>query len=699
MQNGKLSIRILTLVVLGFVVFCGGLVIQSGFFKNSLQNKQGPILLQSTTTETPPQSDAEPATQSPPPQPQPKRQQLEKVDTITFGADNAPAKIITLGSVDPKNGYKYQLELTSKGAAIRTATFSGFNNREYKNPQPLVLLSPIIEKDGSEVFSMANNAFKFDKYKVQLALNRLNWKSSDVETSADGSQTAQFEAIIKNVDTNEPVIKLIKTYKVIPDSYLSDCNITVENLSASEQEVSFKLTGPVGIEREGFRSDMRRVIGGFLTSQGQIVSSENPIITSFGNTIRKKLGLESKLGLKEASRINSIEDLTIGSTLPNNYRGSAFLWAAITNKYFAAILRPVPQEGKSSNWIAQKLGRFYNPNGDERGISGDESIGIELGIAPTTLEQAGQTDSTKEYDFQLFMGPKDRDLFYKNLLYKTLGFAHTITFTSCCCCPAAIIRPIAFGILGLMKWMYGFIPNYGVVIIILVFLMRLIMHPITKKSQVSMSRMSQLAPRAEQIKKKYANNKTEMNKRLMELYKEQGASPIMGFLPMLIQMPIWIALWSSVYTSVDLRGAPFLPFWITDLSMPDALFRFPAVTLPLLGKLDSFNLLPILMGVAFYLQQKLMPTQTDTSMNPQMAQQQRMMKIMMPLMFPLILYKGPSGVNLYIMASTFAGVIEQYVIRKHIREKEQAEAKGLVPTTKKTGGKAKKKKPKPFFKI
>jgi YidC/Oxa1 family membrane protein insertase len=211
--------------------------------------------------------------------------------------------------------------------------------------------------------------------------------------------------------------------------------------------------------------------------------------------------------------------------------------------------------------------------------------------------------------------------------------------------------------------------------------------------------MSKLAPKAEEIKKKYAGNKAEMNKQIMALYKEQGASPIMGFLPMMFQMPIWIALWSAVYAGIELRGAPFLPFWITDLSVPDALVRFSTLTVPLLGwKIDSLNLLPILMGVAFYLQQKLMPKQAAASANPQVAQQQKMMMIMMPLLFPLMLYKAPSGVNLYIMASTFAGIVEQYVIRKHIREKEEAESKGLVAATSKTGGKVKKKKPKPFFK-
>jgi YidC/Oxa1 family membrane protein insertase len=191
-----------------------------------------------------------------------------------------------------------------------------------------------------------------------------------------------------------------------------------------------------------------------------------------------------------------------------------------------------------------------------------------------------------------------------------------------------------------------------------------------------------------------------MNKQMMALYREQGASPIMGFLPMMVQMPIWIALWSAVYASIDLRGAAFLPFWITDLSMPDALYQFGSpLVVPLLGwKIASVNLLPLMMGVAFYLQQQLMPTQANASTNPQMAQQQKMMKIMMPLLFPLMLYNAPSGVSLYIMASTFAGVFEQHVIRKHIREKEKTESEGMVAATSKTGGKVKKKKPKPFYK-
>ena len=669
---------VLTLVVVGFVVFCGWLVVESGLFEAGRSAGRSCILLQRTTAGTSDTANA----------PASKNVQLQAADFAALGADHAPARSVILGASDPRTenadtGFKFQLELSSKGAGLRKATFSngrdsrgkatGFDDRDYKDPQPLEILSPV-KGVGGEILSMANRELVFVEQQLQLRLDELHWRSHGVERDYDSSQTARFEAIIKNDNTGEPVVKLNKAYKVVPGSYLLDCDITVENLSAVEQKVRFNLTGPIGLGREGIRADMRKAVAGFRDLNGQITSV--------------------RLDAKKLRRAKSVEDRRLTKA------GANFLWAAAVNKYFAAILVPVPGEGKNyCDWVADRTGRFYNPDGDERADTGDETVGLDLRIAANLLAPTGQVGSTKQYNFQLYLGPKDKSLFDKNELYRNLGFVQTITFMPCFCCPTAIIHPLAFGILAIMKWMYGFIGNYGVVIIILVLLMRLAIHPLTKKSQVSMSKMGKLAPKVEEIKKKYANNKAEMNKRMMALYKEQGASPIMGFLPMMVQMPIWIALWSAVYASIDLRGAAFLPVWITDLSVPDALYRFPTtIIVPLLGwKIESLNLLPLLMGVAFYLQQKLMPSQAAAATNPQVAQQQKMMMIMMPLLFPLMLYKAPSGVNLYIMASTFAGVFEQYVIRKHIREKDQAESQGLVAATSKTGGKVKKKKPKPFY--
>ncbi len=651
-------------IVICFFVFCGWLVVESGVFETDQSAGQACILLQKTMPDEKPEGQKAPAE---------SKDYLQMSAVTTFGAYGGNAEAVSLGSIVPASGFMYELELSTKGAAIRKATFSGFDDRDYKNPQPLVILSPVEQANGDEILSMANKEFLFVQEKLQLSLQDLHFKNLGKETAEDGSQTARFEAVIKT-SAGEPVLKLLKTYKVSPGSYLFDCSIAVENLADSELKYQFSMAGPTGLGREAVRSDMRKAIAGFRNSQGQITSV--------------------RLDKKKLLKAKTIDDRRLEQP------GEKFLWVAAVSKYFAAILVPEPEKGKDyCDWMTDRIASFYNPDDDDKANSGDETVGLDLKMAPYTLAQSGLTGSEKIYNFQLYVGPKDKSVFDKNALYSELGFVQVIDFLACCC-PTSIISPLAFGILAIMKWMHDFIPNYGVVIIILVFLMRLIMHPITKKSQVSMSKMSKLAPKAEEIKKKYANNKTEMNKHIMALYKEQGASPIIGFLPMFVQMPIWIALWSAVYASIDLRGAEFLPVWITDLSVPDALVRFSTITIPLLGwKIESLNLLPLLMGVAFYLQQKLMPSQASAASNPQVAQQQKMMMIMLPLMFPLMLYKAPSGVNLYIMASTFAGVFEQYFIRKHISERDESESKGLVAATSKTGGKVKKKKPKPFYKM
>ncbi len=656
------------LILICFVVFCGWLVVESGLFEAGYPGGQPCILLQQTTANENPQVEESPAGSG---------NHQEMSAATTFEAYGGSAETVKLGSADPKSWFMYQLELSTKGAAIERAVFSGFDDRDYKNPQPLVILSPVELADGTEILSMANKEFVFVKEKLQIPLQDLHWESLGKETAEDGSQTARFEVVIKT-SAGEPLVKLLKNYKVNPDSYLLDCSVAVENLGDNELKYRFNMGGPTGLGREAFRADMRKVVAGFENSQGQITSM--------------------RLDKKKLLKAKTLDDRRLIK------RGDNFLWAAAVNKYFAAIVVPVPDEGKEyCDWVTDKTGSFYNPDRDDKADSGNETVGLNLEIASNTLSPVGQAGSAKTYSFQLYVGPKDKSLFDKNELYRKIGFVQTIDFIACCC-PASIISPLAFGILAIMKWMYGFIGNYGVVIIILVFLMRLIMHPITKKGQVSMSKFQKLAntPEAQQIKKKYAGNMAEQQKQMMELYKKYGVSPasqVTMMLPMLVQMPIWIALWSAVYASIDLRGAAFLPFWITDLSAPDALIRFSTITLPLLEwKIESLNLLPILMGVAFFLQQKLMPSQASAAVNPQVAQQQKIMMIILPLMFPLMLYKAPSGVSLYIMASTFAGVFEQHVIRKHIREKEEEESKGLVAVTSKTGGKVKKKKPKPFYK-
>ena len=590
-------------------------------------------------------------------------QAAEVSESGKISALGGQGQTVSIGSTEKGSRFKFQLDLTSKGAAIGTAALSEFNDRNPKVPKPLRILGPV-----AGAVSMANGNFTIADVNY-IDLSRYDWESSGAATEADGSQKVSFQMMIQ-VDGIDAV-KLTKTYKVVPDSYLIDCDVLLENLTNSNYKIKFNINGPMGIAKEDVRMDSRTVAAAFVEPTGKI----NATKWTIGKLAKKQPG--------------NIEPLVAPKA------GDKFLWASAANKYFAAILYPVPAEPEnlSAGWISAKKGIISDP--DAKKNSGDENIAISLGT--DTFEMTAW--DTREFKFQLFLGPKKKDLFEENEFYNKLGFINVIDFRACF---GNLFRPLSFLVLAIMKWMYGWIGNYGIVIIIFVLVTRILLHPITKKSQISMMSMSKLAPKAEEIKKKYADNKAEQSKQMMSLYKEHGASPILGCLPMFLQMPIWIALYSAIYASVDLRGAAFLPFWITDLSSPDALFQLPAAveTIPFLGSFigDSFNLLPILLGVSMFMQQKLMPSSSASSANSQMAQQQKMMLWMMPIMMMLFLYRAPSGLNLYIMASTAGGVLEQYIIRKHIREKEALEAVGLVSVTSKTGGKLKKKKPKPPFK-
>ena len=645
--------KALVLVILGFVGLCGWMIFEALHQSPAMDTVQPLTLLQQTTTT----STADPADQAAP------APALEPAPAATrLSAVGAQAQSALLGSTDEDSTFNYQLDLTSTGAALKTASFREWTDRARHDPKPQIFLQPVT-LGNTRILSFASQSLLLYNYNQKLPLDQLDWKLTQVSDEPNAVQTAQFETTI-SADNSQPALVVRKTYTVRPDTYLFDLTIDILNQTAEEQKIGMNMSGPVGLEKEGFRQDMRNTVALYKNTAGEFARVAPKSLRKADPDARKLMPANSE---------------------------SALLWVAAINKYFAAIVVPQPDPiTENTRWLTGHAGVYFNPDGVNK-ANADDTVGLNLGTAVVQLPP----NSQQTYSMQVYLGPKDKNLFDKNETYNSLGFKHTISFMGCCC-PSQVIYPMAFGILWLMKAMYAVIGNYGLVIILLVLIMRLILHPVTKKSQISMHKMSKLAPRSEEIKKKYANNKAEMNRQMMLLYKEQGASPIMGFLPMMIQMPIWISLWSAINASVDLRGEGLLPFWITDLSVPDQLFPFFGFDVPFIG--EYFNLLPILMGVAFYLQQKLMPSQANAAANPQMAQQQKMMQVMMPIMFPLMLYKVPSGVNLYIMTSTALGVLEQHVVRKHIKEKEALENKGLVSVTSKTGGKVKKKKPKPMFK-
>lgn len=249
-------------------------------------------------------------------------------------------------------------------------------------------------------------------------------------------------------------------------------------------------------------------------------------------------------------------------------------------------------------------------------------------------------NSRIEYKFRLFLGPKEISLLKSagNQLDRAvnLGWFHAI----------------GYPLLILLKWLYGIFPNYGIAIILLTIIVRIIFFPLSISSYRSMKKLQLIQPEMKEIQKKYANDRERMSREIWELYRRHKVNPFGGCLPVIIQIPVFIALYQVLMNAIELRHAPFV-LWINDLSAPDFLFA-----IPLFGTELPIRLLPILMGITMYIQQKITPVAGDP--------QQMKIMLWMPVILTVMLYGLPSGLTLYWTVSNLLSIIQQYYINRKV---------------------------------
>jgi len=231
--------------------------------------------------------------------------------------------------------------------------------------------------------------------------------------------------------------------------------------------------------------------------------------------------------------------------------------------------------------------------------------------------------------FTVFAGPKDLDLLREASpsLESALDFGW--------------FRLLAVPLLSMMKLFYVWVGNWAIAIVLLTILIRLLMFPLTQKSFVQMQKMQVLKPEMDEVQKKYQNDKERLHKEMMNLYKRHGVNPLGGCLPMMLQMPVWFALYRMIYNAVDLYQAPLF-LWIQDMTQP-----------------DPYYILPLMLGVFFYVQQLFTPVSPSAD-----ATQQKIMRYFMPIMFSGMMLFLPAGLVFYIFISTLFGIGQQWVIRR-----------------------------------
>ena len=293
-------------------------------------------------------------------------------------------------------------------------------------------------------------------------------------------------------------------------------------------------------------------------------------------------------------------------------------WSAVTTKYFiSAIIPETPGVGAS---VGAKQ------------VDGRPIYNVKINQSATSSNR-----------FTLYVGPLD----YKTIRSFDNGLEKTMSLGW------AIFRPLGRLVTWSLAKLYTLIPNYGLVVILFAFIVKILLNPLTKQSFVSNKKMQALQPEIQKLKEKYKNDPQRASRAQMELFKERGVNPMGGCLPLLLQMPILISFFTVFRSTIEFRGAPFIA-WISDLSAPDTLLSVGGFPI---------NVLPVFMGLTMFLQQKMMAA-------PGAGGQQKFMLYFMNVFFLFLFYSFPSGLNLYYSVFNVLSIVQQkYFIPDVVPEK------------------------------
>lgn len=344
-------------------------------------------------------------------------------------------------------------------------------------------------------------------------------------------------------------------------------------------------------------------------------------------------------GIKTTEK-NLFEELTYSSGYVAQSKEISSLSFSPENA--SEVKTPVYYEGKT-DWVAIRNKYFINA------LISNQSTGGALAASAYQLNEEnlipvyemGLAFSSPSISVSQFYGPLDVDIIASSNTYldRIMNFGWLP------------IQPFSRSVLWLLKKLHLLGINYGIILILFAFLIRIITGPLTKKSFESTQKMQKIQPRLKKIQEKYKNDSQKLNKEMVSLYKETGVNPLGGCLPMLIQMPLLFSLFIVFRSTIEFRGAPFFG-WINNLSQPDTIFDL-SFTVPLYGNQVAF--LPFVLGISMFLTQRLSMATMDKNTKPMMY--------MMTAFFFILFNSFPSGLNLYYTVYNFLNYFQQKSIK------------------------------------
>lgn len=458
-------------------------------------------------------------------------------------------------------------------------------------------------------------------------------------------------------------LELTKTITIDEGERHYNVTLGMRNVGERDFVVALGVRGPAGIEREELQTQYIRAWS--ASQEGNGYELDDVASRKLASLHRDRLEEPGEYPYKETS--------------------GRLVWTGVSNRYFVSILQPVTgaagaapaqptiAEDRPPTWMASvwctsvvdsdvlnqegRWGPGVVADAKARGqwARNNASVLVNSVTIPVTTQEPA------EISYRMLALPKQ----LKELRKYDAGMTDLVA--------GGFLSGISHLLLWLLSAIRSVVGSFGVSILVLTAIVRVVLHPLTRKSQVSMVKMQKLQPQINEIRRKYASDQKKASAEQMRLFREYGVNPMGGCLPMLLQLPIFIALFRALREAYVLRQAGFL--YIDDLSLPDALFVLPN-GIPFLGGM-AFNLLPILWTALLLFQQKLMRQPAATE---QARQQQAMFK-WMPIVFLFILYKMPSGLCLYWVASTLIGLGERIWVERHAASIE------LSPVGAASGGK------------
>jgi len=407
--------------------------------------------------------------------------------------------------------------------------------------------------------------------------------------------------------------------------FSTDLNVDTLNVKEGSQKITFSWSSNQGVVVEKTYSfepdsylmglDVNVKNGSDRTIQDKLYIA----LIGSASTDARAYGFEGPSALIN----DSLEEVDVDDIADQNTYPGSLKWVALQDRYFMTSIIPAHAEDATM--------RLYVKDGN---LLEAQYLNPVSDIRPGTQQT---------YQYALFFGPRSTKVLDEvgHDLSKALNFGFF----------DIIAKPCVW----LMNLLYGVIPNYGIAIIILTLLIKIVLWPLGSKSYKSMSEMKKIQPLMKEIREKHKDDKKKMNEEVMSLYRTYKINPLGGCLPMVVQLPVFFALYRMLYQAIELRHAPFF-LWIDDLSAPDRLFRFPIDHIPFMEPPYGIPVLTLIMGASMLLQQKMSPPMGDPT--------QAKMMMFMPVIFTVIFINFSSGLVLYWLVNNLLSIGQQYYIQK-----------------------------------